>query len=478
MDKRKLTWEQIFSALYLLTIFSAIGVLSFSVSLHIEKVIFCLMFISFLVVLVQNCRNKPGEVWSRFRAGFQSARFLYVAFGLYLVWDVILLFYSKDLSLAFGKLPQYAGYLLLLPTGIYFCSNKKRVKALIFTVACVGSAVSVGALIIYFVSRRPIYFQRLSTATDYNVFSTILVISLIFGVVWLLYENRLAFWKRLGILVVLLAVNMPVLYLAGSRRMMIMLPYFLLFAVVYEAARSFFQKPVSVRRGTERLMMIVFCAVFYMAASSLAGPFSQLGAEKESAWKKYEAGLIQQGQTDLSDGALDSSEESTISKVIESIDSGEMSNKRKLIYTVALRELDTYSPTELLFGKGASYDMYLYDHTTNEALLSAYKYDSGDRPASGWMSAHNFVLADLLNGGLLKLALSLALIGGILAVIIGILRRDSRCGLLLMLPFALVVCNNFISGAYGFLNDIFFITVLTLLCSIRKLQHEREEIRE
>ena len=53
----------------------------------------------------------------------------------------------------------------------------------------------------------------------------------------------------------------------------------------------------------------------------------------------------------------------------------------------------------------------------------------------------------------------------VLIVIIGIIRRDSRCGILFIVPFALVVCNNFISGAYGFLNDIFFITILTLLCS-------------
>jgi len=58
-------------------------------------------------------------------------------------------------------------------------------------------------------------------------------------------------------------------------------------------------------------------------------------------------------------------------------------------------------------------------------------------------------------------------------VIIAI-KQKKRAGLILVIPFALVISNNFISGAYGMLNDVFFQTMMLILCGmlyINKKEH-------
>lgn len=465
--------QWIFIALYNLSVICATGVLSFSVSTWFDKIVFGAMLASFAVVLVSDLRQDGRSVRAGMRERFRSARFLYIAVGAYFLWDAVTLLYTRDLELALKKYPYCAEYLLLLLAGIYYCANRGRLRLLLVSFASVGTMVSIGSYLLYFFSRRPYYFQRLSTARDYNVYSTLIFMSLVVAVVLILNYTKLCFWKRTLLLAAVLAVNLPAYYLAGSRRMFIMIPWFFAFIAGYELLRLLFAKPRGWGRLGQQVVLLAVCAVFYLGAMSLSGPFSRLGASKEIAYQKWEAEQLNPDTGDGNGGGGSSSgstAEKTISTILDTIEDGSMSSKRKLIYSVALRELLDYSTTEWIFGRGAAYDLYLYDHTDDAALLEAYSINENNPRAKGWMSAHNFTLADALNGGLVKLVLGLVMVGTIIAHIVLALRRERQAGVLLAVPFALIFVNNFISGAYGMFNDVFFAVMMTVLFGMLYLQ--------
>ena len=75
-------------------------------------------------------------------------------------------------------------------------------------------------------------------------------------------------------------------------------------------------------------------------------------------------------------------------------------SKRKLLWELAIRQYRGYSATEKLFGRGFGADALLYRISDDPRLLQAYPPQSREQ-----LSAHNFLLTDLLNGGLVQMAL-------------------------------------------------------------------------
>jgi hypothetical protein len=261
--------------------------------------------------------------------------------------------------------------------------------------------------------------------------------------------------------------------------MVIMIPYFFLFAILYEAIRLLVSKKAPRRVLFHNLSFLCVIAVIFFLTASTLPLFSRYGSQKEDAYKKW---LFDQKDNDTEVSNEETrKEEKTINEILDTITDKSMFGKRTLIYSVAFNEIKQFRFTDWIFGRGAAYDLYMYDTTTDKALLEAYSIDENNPRTKGWMSAHNFALADLLNGGLIKLTLGLTLVGTIIATIIRTIAKRKRVGILLVIPFALVFVNNFISGAYGMLNDIFFNVMLIMLCGInfvnqKEIANERKQI--
>lgn len=78
-------------------------------------------------------------------------------------------------------------------------------------------------------------------------------------------------------------------------------------------------------------------------------------------------------------------------------------SKRKLLWELAIRQYRGYSAAEKLFGRGFGADALLYRISDDPRLLQAYPPQSRER-----LSAHNFLLTDLLNGGLVQMVLGVS----------------------------------------------------------------------
>ena len=143
------------------------------------------------------------------------------------------------------------------------------------------------------------------------------------------------------------------------------------------------------------------------------------------------------------------------------------SSKRMLIWSVALREYHGYDGGEKLFGKGFGYDVLLYRLSDDPALAESYEPQSRQL-----LCAHSFLLADLLNGGLVQAVLGVGVWFFIGAFLLRSLLLKRRGAMFFCIALGITFVNNAISNRYGFLYDKYFWLLLTLLTVWAGLRRE------
>ena len=143
------------------------------------------------------------------------------------------------------------------------------------------------------------------------------------------------------------------------------------------------------------------------------------------------------------------------------------SSKRMLIWSVALREYHGYDGGEKLFGKGFGYDVLLYRLSDDPALAESYEPQSRQL-----LCAHSFLLADLLNGGLVQAGLGVGVWFFIGAFLLRSLLLKRRGAMFFCIALGITFINNAISNRYGFLYDKYFWLLLTLLTVWAGLRRE------
>ncbi len=365
----------------------------------------------------------------------------------YLVWDAVGLLYSPDVEYAARKYYVVLPMLLFLVPTLCYARDELHLNRLYLTLGWSGAAVllfSVANYFIYELVALP-YIRRLSTIADYNRYAENLFVALALMGYGILGTNRRS-RRRLLLLFSVLVLFAAAITVSGSRRTyLLMFPavtLLLLFRAFYIARYS----------DTERTAFARLCFGCGLCALGAAAVFLlQAGFERYSD-VKYEQ-LVEDG------GVV--SEENSVDAVIDSISGGGMFEKRAVIWKVAADTALDYDFQDILVGRGSGYDSYLYDHTSDKALATLYQ--SVEPKPKNWMNPHNFVLADYLNGGLVRILLSLGLCASIFASLWAVFTRRPGRALGPLTVAAFVYFGAFISGRYGFVNDKFFYIVLACI---------------
>lgn len=477
-----------------ITIIAALTDLAFAVTTRHDVFIFVCMAILLFYNIAYDIREDRRLFSTRLKQIFKCrAGWLFIAVCCYYVYDLITILYTRDIGHSLGKLPYMLEYTLIFVCSAYCIAKKSTYtcRLLLFCIGISGTIVSICSYFYYAFSLKPTYFQRLSTARDYNVYSCLIVFTTIVLIHFIVNLLNTSYAKRLILFVAIIAVNMPAFYLSGSRRMFILLPYFFGFVAAFELSLLIYKWLKSAESKTKRMNLYNFLravtffvaiVVLYFGCVQLLPVFTEIGTKKEACYNKTLQENIDSGKRPIGNNSTNSvSGEKTISNVLETIDDKSMFNKRSIIYRTAFEALEDYTAVDWIFGRGGAYDIHMYNVTDNKELLEAYGIDENNSRARGWMSAHNFMLADLLNGGIIKLLLGVFVVIQLAVHIVKAIRLDNRNALLLVVPTALVLINNFISGAYGMLNDVFFYSVMIMLFSVLSINSSalyRKEVKK
>lgn len=470
---KKISRSTILGILLYSTIIIVLVDVAFSVRTIHDSIIAAVTGVWLIYCIICDFKQDKQSTSAHLKTVFTSARWLYIAIASYVLYDIITMLYTRDLYYYVQqKLPYQLEFITITAAAIYHCKTKKRVAGISLAIFIAGLSVAIGSYIYYFSSVAPIYFKRLSTARDYNVFSCLLFFAMLFAFDWFnhsrsLFEafgsqgKRSRYLRFAGFVLTMIAI-MPSFYLAGSRRMVIMLPYFAIYAVVFTVTRATRTSPDRFSRWKTVAMVGVFI-VAYLVSTSLLASFTDFANHKEKAYRTLVEQSKNDPETDTPKRPISSSGETTIGEMLETIEDKSMTSKRSLIYSVAFRELKTYSPTDWIFGRGAAYDLYMYYTTDDAELLNAYSITDSNQRTKSWLSAHNFMLSDLLGGGIIKLLLGMFVVFQLIRHVALAIRRNIDLAVPLGVATALVLANNFISGSYGMLNDIFFHIVLIVV---------------
>lgn len=393
--------------------------------------------------------ERSFNLWGFFAAGRRHSGVvtLFILLFLYLLADVVGVLYSPVPGFALSKYLVILPMLLFFIPTFYYIKTQETLDKLYKTLALSGLLVGLLSLSNYFIFEfMPLTFiRRISMISDYNRYAENLFVSLILGSFFVL-NARFKPRTQTALLFLNLTFHSIIITLSGSRRTMILLIPSVAAVLLYKAfyvARYSVTERAAFRRLATGALLTVFCVGLVFATERGFEWYSDI---------KY--------QQELADGNS-IPEESSVENVIESIGTGGMFSKRMVIWRVAYNEALTYGFKDVLIGRGSGYEVYFYDVTQSKEL--AAEYSGLKTKPQYWMSPHNFVLADFLSGGIVKLCLSLALMGAIVARLVLLFARRPGRAMPLLITMGLLYFNVFISGRYGIVYDKFFYLLFAAL---------------
>ena len=384
---------------------------------------------------------------------------------VYIALD-ILSFLRGDLR-AFAEKYRVAAVCALNAAGLYISLNDGALspRGIYLTLYAAGMSVGIAALADRFWLNfsQTQYTVRITLRNDYNMYATVLLFAAIGGL-GALFSRPAKPWRYAAFFASAAFLGVMA-YLSGSRRIfMAQLPVGLLsiFAAVYSCTDRADERH---GRDIRSLFAVTASAAAFTLLAALAVP-AVLGAlESQNA----PSGGAPSGETTLSE-RYDS---------LERAEDRDALGTRRVLWSAAMEEIAGMDAGELLFGRGGGYDIALYDRLLQSGGSALHESFGDCEKYLGKLSAHNFLLSDILCGGILKAAVSAALwISLAIYALRGILDAPLRkipCAMLLAVPFV----NSFISNRYGFLYDRCFWTaaVITIFTALEAGRGDSENGR-
>ncbi len=381
-----------------------------------------------LVVMIFKLFRLKGDEFVRDSLKiYTNSKAFFAALFCYCIVDIAAVMYSPIPLVAVQKYKAECMLILFfLAIGVYACICNSC-EDLTKTIAAVGAVVSAVSVLNLFVPIFPhIYFRRLSLRTDYNTFASVLFVSLVSGVFLHGFES-------VKVLVAWCGWMGGCIRMTASRRTWLLLPFCGVFMLILFLC---FKKDIPLRKRWQKMtvMLVMSCILLNAVSAGLWGCM-EIAASRQS---------------EASDEVYAIERYRTLKEQCES--------KRLMLWNIAWEEYQSYTPAEKLFGKGAAYDIALYDTVELDDI-----YPDTEK-VRGKLSAHNFFLADLLNGGLIKAAAGVSVW---LTLAVNLLRLFRYCrykAWFYCVQLGFVFLNNSISNRFGFLYDRLFWIFSAMLC--------------
>lgn len=371
--------------------------------------------------------------------------------GLYLVFDLISFLWTGDIRFALSKYVTIISMLAILVATAYYMQRiypelpkRTKMQRLLFTIGMTGIATALYTLVyLLFNGGMTYYTRRFSMIEDYNQFSAVPLFSYLAMLLYL-HRTEKKDLHRLLLLLGSTVLCVSSVWLSGSRRTF----YLMLACLVVAFALEFIL--MLVKKEPRRVILRSLVTLGLAAVITLG--LNQL----------YTTGTTKQYNEMVEDNQ-DILQVIGARTVEEILTDTHALSKRETIWSIAIDGYLDLPLTGKLFGGGASYHADIYDTPENKPVIERmYWRDLPDH----YMNPHNFVLVDLLSGGIVKTTLMLlSLLGTLLSLLMITKKRPAELVYFLLLAF-FALGNIFISSKFGYLNDKFVWSVLILLMAL------------
>lgn len=444
--EEKRPWRLFCLALYG-TVFLMMLELAAAGSFYLLEVSVAALAAAFFLLWWGHCRFSLSRCWEEIRRPLGRLWWVPALTAGYLAVDLFSFLYGPGRAFAWQKYKAAAPF-AFVGLCICICCRGERERERVLKAVCWASAVSGAAAWISVIGGGALiplcYSWRMTLRRDYNMFAVALLSGL-FTSAYLAAKKPSPL--RIWACALLWAELLPEVWLSGSRRALLMLVpggALLLGVLLYRAGRE----------GKKALCRALAALAVAAALTALLAPAA--GALME---RRYE----RQGPVAAEGGGT------TAAQRYETAVTGGLFSKRALIWRAALREAASYRGAQVLLGKGGGWNILLYDTVEDPELEAAYAYLDG---AKGLLSAHSFLLADFLEGGLLRLLSGAAALAGYGFAALALWRSDGADGAFYGVMLAVVLVDNLVSNRFGLLYDRMF--WLFLPCMLFTLADRRD----
>lgn len=369
----------------------------------------------------------------------------------YIIFDLISLLWTKDKAFSLKKYITIGPALIcLLYSFFYFYMHNKAdgnideaLKKLFFTGGIVALFLSVLTWIYVIFLGRTFYILRTSLQSDYNQYALSIYIGFFIGLFYILkYSTK---YKLIKFFVFITLVG-PIFYTSGSRRFLLaILPSFMIFivfAILY------------VKRLNNNFNIKKFIIVLFL---SLLTSFAIISLYNNHSNKIYEKlknefnsdDFISSMDVDTDDILHGFALEKSLSEKAETIKSGSALGQREKIWSIAIDEIKSYNIKDLILGKGGSHHRDIY--RTDKARKLLFPENTPKEKFHDY-HPHSFFFVDILDGGLIKLSISILLIVSIISIFVKLFLRNEY----IMSGLILIYGANYLySQSIDSINGIF-----------------------
>lgn len=502
----------LYKRLFFLTVFFVIAEIGANMSIVSfitpYKIFLGLLCLLYLIQLLFNFKSVFKYSVNSVIDSLKPIKFVVFFILLYIAFDIISFTYTINIKLAVIKYVTIISMsVIVFFTCLYVSDNKfdkpkDKTNSLLVIFGLVSLALSVFTIGYLLINNTTYFSRRLSLLEDYNKYSFVIL----FGFLSMLYYLFRSYddGKKRNILIALMSIiSIPIIHLSGSRRttkMMNVVIYIIFIFGFYSLIEKYSDKDIN--KKLKFYLPIDFILIGLVNFPNKLGPIPSWAVylfvlivfsiktimilnkfsfkDLKSRCKKYlftwaiiglgsmliintfnfittfKAGILMENNKEIS--------EHIESRSVETILHDEKAlDKRTVIWSIAINDLKEQPLKNKLIGNGASYHFDVYNKPENKAIMEKVYWKV---IPDNLLDPHNFVLVDLLNGGLVKAGLSiLALISALVYIIK--LNKKSTVDAFFLLIISIVLFGDLMIGAKeGIMDNKFLWAILMIMIAV------------
>lgn len=451
-------------------------------------------FIAILILwFAEICRYGLKPFIDCFWNVINRTKTLFLFCVIYFLWDTVNLFYAQDPGFLYDKYKVWSKIGLLSLTIIYYVNPLhnagdilRKIKNIILNLGLTGCAICIIANIGYYTGIYTQSIRAMITVADHNVFSSYIMIGFIAVCYLIVNDLNIDLNKRLVFLLAILSICAPVLYLSGSRRTIILLYCFAFFFAIYVI--YILQRETQVRRLRTLAKSILFLAIVIALCIVQVRFFDNfsdkryeektneviVNQEIEDEGIKTDENYLAQDTNIVEENIqsnIENSEEHAIKQeenidyYVETIIDGSGMDLRKMIWKAAVNWYREMTIEQKIFGGGASYSYDVFNDISNPINKDVVEHYGVKEGTTRWMGPHNFLLSDLLTGGVIKLLIDFLIMGDVIITLFRMIKKAKEgqvFGIMLFNLYIVLFVNLMLGSAYGIFGPRTIWIVLSL----------------
>lgn len=425
----------------------------------------------------------------------KESKGIFILLGIYIMIDFINLLYSDNMIISLNKYVIFVQSMAiflntLIMCAVRFCTIVEIVEKIYKWIFV--SSVIIGMLVIinyFFPFMETEYVTQISLIADYNSFCRYFLFSYIVGIVYL-YNGNFCRRKKVICISLYSILVITIVLMTISRRSLISLILVIIFLIVFIFISEW--KKNSSTTGLLKTIRLIFSFVCVIgvilgvtygssiAINNISDKYinfkeSRIAAtEGRNSFSQITIGLL---KTDLFDKVIlgKSDEKNNNIGEVEQTNAfqrfeTDIWGKRRVIWDEAINEIKTYNLKSLIFGKGAGYGFSMYEkepHLSN--IKKLYEISPRDK---NFMYPHNYLLQDLLEGGLIKTIISFLSTFGLGVIILRRVLKNYRIWFIPLVSLILIATNIMISYSSGFIGDSYYNITIMLIVYCKSIENE------